>query len=40
MKRFARQMRALGVDDALRKNGAKHGASVTIFDITFEFIDD
>lgn len=40
MKRFARQMRALGVDDALRKNGAKHGASITIFDIAFEFIDD
>lgn len=40
LKRFARQMKSLGVDDALRKKGAMHGATVTIYDITFEFIDD
>jgi len=40
MKRFARQMKALGVDDALRKKGAQHGASVYIYDIMFEFLDD
>ena len=37
--RFARQMRGMGVDDALRKAGIKNGDSVRILDFTFEFVD-
>lgn len=39
MIRFARQMRGMGVDDALRKAGIKNGDSVRILDFTFEFVD-
>jgi GTP-binding protein len=39
VKRFARQLRALGVDDELRKNGAKNNDIIRIFDYEFEFID-
>lgn len=39
VKRFARQLRSLGVDDALRKAGAKNGDRVKIFDFEFEFIE-
>ncbi|MFP4177174.1 MAG: GTPase ObgE [Acholeplasmataceae bacterium] len=39
IRRFARQLRAMGVDEALRKKGAKHGDTVKIFDFEFEFID-
>ena len=39
VKRFARQLRSLGVDDALRKAGAKNGDRVKIFDYEFEFIE-
>lgn len=39
VKRFARQLRALGVDDELRKNGAKNGDIIRIFEYEFEFID-
>ena len=38
-KRFARQLKALGVDDLLRKKGAKDGATVYIDTLTFEFKD-
>lgn len=38
-KRFARQLKALGVDDLLRKKGAKNGATVYIDTLTFEFKD-
>ena len=38
-KRFARQLKALGVDDLLRKKGAKNGAKVYIDTLTFEFKD-
>ncbi len=37
--RFARQMRGMGVDDALRKAGIKNGDSVRILDFTFEFVE-
>lgn len=40
IKRFARQLKALGVDDALRQKGAKHGATVTIYGYVFDYIDD
>ncbi|MFC6274650.1 GTPase ObgE [Levilactobacillus tangyuanensis] len=36
--RFARQMRGLGVDDGLRKQGAKNGDSVQIDDFVFEYL--
>ena len=39
VKRFSRQLRSLGVDDALRKAGAKNGDRVKIFDFEFEFIE-
>ncbi|MFD1671572.1 GTPase ObgE [Agrilactobacillus yilanensis] len=37
--RFARQLKSMGVEEALRAAGAKNGDSVTIDDFTFEFID-
>nr|WP_263325574.1 GTPase ObgE [Neobacillus sp. Marseille-Q6967] len=39
VRRFARQLRGLGVDDALRAKGAKDGDIVKLFDFEFEFID-
>lgn len=39
MIRFARQLRGLGVDDALREAGAKDGDTVRILDFTFDFIE-
>jgi GTP-binding protein len=39
VKRFARQLRSLGVDEALREKGAKNGDIVRIFDFEFEFIE-
>lgn len=38
-QRFARQLRKLGVDDALREKGATDGSIVRILDFEFEFID-
>ncbi|MCR2802642.1 GTPase ObgE [Paenibacillus soyae] len=37
--RFARTMRKLGVDDALRKAGAKDGDMVRVADFAFEFFE-
>ncbi|MCD4827168.1 MAG: GTPase ObgE [Acholeplasmataceae bacterium] len=39
VKRFARQLRSLGVDEALRDKGAQNGDIVRIFDFEFEFIE-
>lgn len=39
VRRFARQLRGLGVDDALREQGAKNHDAVRIFDFEFEFIE-
>jgi len=39
VKRFARQLRSLGVDEELRSLGVKNGDIITIFDYEFEFID-
>ncbi|MDR3157316.1 MAG: GTPase ObgE [Lactobacillales bacterium] len=39
VKRFARQLRGLGVDEALRKRGAKDGDIVRIGAFEFEFVD-
>jgi len=39
VKRFARQLRSMGVDEALRKEGAKHHDTIRIFDYEFEFIE-
>lgn len=39
VKRFARQLRSLGVDEALRDKGAQNGDVVRIFDFEFEFIE-
>ncbi|MDF2607660.1 MAG: GTPase ObgE [Bacillales bacterium] len=39
VRRFARQLRGLGVDDALRERGAKDGDIVKILEFEFEFID-
>ena len=37
--RFARQLRSMGVDDALREAGAQIGDLVVIDDFTFEFVE-
>lgn len=39
MMRFARQLRGMGVDDALRERGAKSGDIVHIGNFTFEFVE-
>lgn len=39
MRRFARQLRFLGVDQALRDNGIKDGDTVNVFGYEFEFYD-
>jgi len=39
VKQFARKIRTLGVDDALRKLGVKTGTTVRIFGYEFEFLD-
>ena len=39
IKRFARQLRSIGVDRELRERGVKNGDTVRIFDFEFEFID-
>ena len=39
MMRFARQLRGMGVDDALRERGAKNGDLVRIGNFTFEFVE-
>lgn len=39
VRRFARQLRGMGVDEALRERGAKDGDTVKLLDYEFEFID-
>ncbi|EAD4907518.1 GTPase ObgE [Listeria monocytogenes] len=39
ISRFARHLRAMGVDEALRKRGAKDGDIVRLLDYEFEFMD-
>lgn len=39
LMRFARQLRAMGVDDALRAKGARGGDLVRIGSYTFEFVE-
>ncbi|NGQ94295.1 GTPase ObgE [Brevibacillus sp. SYP-B805] len=39
VQRFARIMRSMGVDDALRRHGAKHGDTVRIGEMEFEFVE-
>ncbi|MFD1705565.1 GTPase ObgE [Siminovitchia sediminis] len=39
IRRFARQLRSMGVDDALRQRGAKDGDTVRLLDYEFEFLD-
>ncbi|OIK16985.1 GTPase ObgE [Bacillus sp. MUM 116] len=39
VRRFARQLRGLGVDDALRQRGAKDGDIVKLLEFEFEFIE-
>lgn len=38
-QRFARQMRSMGVDDALRERGAEDGDTVRLLDYEFEFME-
>ncbi len=38
-QRFSRQLRHMGVDEALRKRGAKDGDTVRLLEFEFEFID-
>ncbi len=39
VRRFARQMRHMGIDDALRKKGAKDGDTVRLLEFEFEFVE-
>ncbi|GAA4064517.1 GTPase ObgE [Amphibacillus indicireducens] len=39
IQRFARQMRAMGIDQALRERGAKDGDTVRLLKYEFEFIE-
>ncbi|WP_251549357.1 GTPase ObgE [Neobacillus muris] len=39
VRRFARQLRGMGVDDALRARGAKDGDIVRLMEFEFEFIE-
>ena len=39
VRRFARQLRGMGVDDALRKKGATDGDTVRLLDYEFEFVE-
>ena len=39
VRRFARQLRSMGVDNALRERGAKDGDTVKLLDYEFEFVD-
>ncbi|AOV07616.1 GTPase ObgE [Sporosarcina ureilytica] len=39
VRKFARQMRGMGVDDALRERGAQNGDIVRILNFEFEFIE-
>ncbi|MFV8826877.1 GTPase ObgE [Alkalihalobacterium sp. APHAB7] len=39
VRRFARQLRGMGVDDALRQRGAKDGDIVRLLEYEFEFIE-
>ncbi|WP_458412363.1 GTPase ObgE [Schinkia sp. CFF1] len=39
IRRFARQMRGLGVDEALRERGAKNGDIVRLLEFEFEFVE-
>lgn len=39
VRRFARQLRAMGVDEALRERGAENGDIVRILEFEFEFVD-
>ncbi|GGA85833.1 GTPase ObgE [Ornithinibacillus halotolerans] len=39
IRRFARQMRSMGVDDELRKRGAEDGDTIRILQFEFEFVD-
>lgn len=39
VRRFARQLRSLGVDEALRERGAEHGDTVRLLEFEFEFFE-
>ncbi|MBM7648960.1 GTP-binding protein [Bacillus ectoiniformans] len=39
IRRFARQLRSMGVDDALRERGASDGDIVKLLDYEFEFVE-
>lgn len=39
VRRFARQLRSMGVDDALRERGAEDGDIVRLLDYEFEFVE-
>ena len=39
IRRFARQLRAMGVDEALRERGAENGDTVRLMEFEFDFVD-
>ncbi|MED1204779.1 GTPase ObgE [Heyndrickxia acidicola] len=39
IRRFARQLRSMGIDDALREKGANDGDTIRLMDYEFEFVE-
>jgi GTP-binding protein len=39
IRRFARQLRSMGIDDALREKGASDGDTIRLLDYEFEFVE-
>ena len=39
IRKFARQLRAMGVDEALRERGAENGDTVRLMEFEFDFVD-
>jgi GTPase len=39
VRRFSRQLRGMGIDEALRQKGAKDGDTVKLMDFEFEFVE-
>ena len=39
IRRFARQLRSMGIDDALREKGANDGDTIRLLDYEFEFVE-
>ena len=39
IRRFSRQLRGMGVDDALRERGTQNGDTVRLLEFEFDFVE-